>query len=53
MSEATITISVDEYMDLRQQAALSGMLMSELSELKGRLFVLESRLCDLECRCRQ
>ena len=53
MSEATITISVEEYMDLRQRADMNGMLMQELGEIRGRLFTLENRLFELEGRCRQ
>ena len=53
MSEATITISVEEYMDLRQKADMNGMLMQELGEFRGRLFTLENRLFELEGRCKQ
>lgn len=52
MSEATITISVEEYMDLRQRADMNGMLMQELGEFRGRLFTLENRLFELEGRCK-
>ena len=44
----TVTISVDEYFDLRMRAETNFFLSNELSELKGRFSEVERRLWELE-----
>ena len=50
MPEATVTISVDEYFDLRQKAEINGMLIKELGEIQGRLYDFDRRIFELEQR---
>ena len=50
MPEATVTISVDEYFDLRQKAETNGMLIKELGEIQGRLYDFDRRIFELEQR---
>lgn len=45
-----ITISVDEYFELRTKAEQNFFLMNELGELKGRFCEIERRLWELECK---
>ena len=44
----TVTIPIDEYFDLREKASMNGFLMSELGEVRTRLYEIERRLCELE-----
>lgn len=44
----TVTISVDEYFDLRQKAEMNGMLMERLGSLDGRMIDFDRRLYELE-----
>ena len=48
LNEATITISADEYFDLRQRAEANGILMQKLGELEGQLYDYDRRLWELE-----
>lgn len=48
MSEATITITIDEYFDLRQKAETNGLLMKELGEMQARLNDFDRRIYELE-----
>lgn len=48
MSEATITMSVDEYLALWQKAQMNDMFMLRLGEFEGRLCELEQRLKERE-----
>ena len=48
--ERTVTISVDEYFDLRNRAEMSAMLMDKLSFLEGRLCEYDRRIFELEQR---
>lgn len=47
-----ITISVDEYFELRTKAEQNFFLMNELGELKGRFCEIERRLWELECKAK-
>lgn len=53
MSEATITISVDEYFELRQKAQMNDMLMYRLGEFEGRLCDYDRRIFELEQRLKE
>lgn len=44
----TVTISVDEYFDLRQKAEMNGFLMERMGNFEGRLMDLDRRFCELE-----
>lgn len=44
----TVTISVDEYFDLRQKAEMNGFLMERMGSFDGRLMDLDRRLYELE-----
>lgn len=48
MNEATVTISVDEYIHLRQSAEISGTIMIELAETRARLNEFDRRIFALE-----
>ena len=52
MNEATITISVDEYFDLRCKAEMNNSLMIKLGEVEGRLYEFDRRLCEVEYKIR-
>lgn len=45
---ATVTITVDEYFDLRQKAEANLYLMTELARLEQRYNDLERRLWEIE-----
>ena len=45
---ATVTITVDEYFDLRQKAEANLYLMTELASLEQRCRDLERRLYEIE-----
>lgn len=49
-TEKLITISVDEYFDLRTKAEMNAMLMDRLGMLDSRLYEAERRLCELEAK---
>ena len=47
MSETnTVTITLDEYMDLREKANMNGFLMNELGRMSQRFFEIENRMAD-------
>lgn len=48
MTEATVTISADEYFHLREQAEMNIYLTRELSEIKTFTNNIEMRLYQLE-----
>lgn len=45
---ATVTISVDEYFELRTKAEANAFLMKELGELNERLYHLGGRVYEVE-----
>lgn len=47
-TEKLITISVDEYFDLRTRAEMNAMLLERLGMFEGRLNEAERRLWELE-----
>ena len=47
-NENTVTISADEYFNLRQKAELNGFLMVELGEMRQKLNDLDNRLYHTE-----
>ena len=51
-NENTVTISADEYFNLRQKAELNGFLMVELGEMRQKLIDLDNRLYHAENRIR-
>lgn len=44
----TVTITLEEYMDLREKASMNGFLMSELGRTEARFQEIDRRLLDLE-----
>ena len=52
-NENTVTIPLEEYMDLRHKADMNAYLMSELGETRQRLFEFDRRLFDVEDRVRE
>lgn len=44
----TVTISVDEYFDLRQKAEMNGFLMERIGRFEGQLMDMDRRLYELE-----
>ena len=49
MSEMNVvTISLEEYMDLKEKAAMNGFLMMELGRMDTRFMECERRLNDIE-----
>lgn len=44
----TVTISVDEYFDLRQKAEMNGFLMERIGRFEGRIGDIDRRLYELE-----
>lgn len=44
----TVTISVDEYFDLRQKAEMNGFLMERMGRFDGQLTDMDRRLYELE-----
>lgn len=44
----TVTIPLDEYMDLREKASMNGFLMTELGRMEARFQSLERLLFELE-----
>ena len=49
---ATVTITVDEYFDLRQKAETNAYLVKELAILEARCDELYRRLLEVEMRIR-
>lgn len=47
-NENTVTISLDEYFDLRQKAEMNGFLMNELGRMESRFVNLERMVCDCQ-----
>lgn len=47
---ATVTISVDEYFDLRSKAEANLFLTTKLGEIENRLFDFDRRIFELETR---
>lgn len=45
----TITISIDEYFDLREKAQMNMYLVERLGQMDGEIHELNRRLIDLEC----
>lgn len=45
---STVTITIDEYFDLRQKAETNLYLMTELARLDARLNEFDRRLWDIE-----
>jgi len=43
----TVTISVDEYFDLRQKAEMNGFLMERIGRFEGQLMDMDRRLYEL------
>ena len=51
MSEvATVTITVDEYFDLRSKAEANLFLTTQLGEIGNRVYELDKRLFELETK---
>lgn len=46
----TVTISVDEYFDLRQKAEMNGFLMERMGKFDGQLMDMDRRLYELESK---
>lgn len=46
----TVTISVDEYFDLRQKAEMNGFLMERMGRFDGQLMDIDRRLYELESK---
>lgn len=44
----TVTITLEEYFDLRQKAEMNGFLMNELGKMEARFQDIDRRLFDLE-----
>jgi hypothetical protein len=44
----TVSIPVDEYVDLRLRAGMCDMLLSKLSEIEGRYYDFERRIWEVE-----
>lgn len=47
-STNTVTITLDEYMDLREKANMNGFLMNELGRMNERFYGIYERLWKLE-----
>lgn len=45
---STVTITLDEYIDLREKAQMNGFLMNELGKMEARFQEIDRRLYDLE-----
>ena len=44
----TVTITLQEYFDLRQKAEMNGFLMAELGRMEARFQEIDRRIWDLE-----
>lgn len=49
----TITITLGEYMELRDKAAMNGFLMNELGRMEARFQEIDRRLWEIERRGRE
>ena len=49
----TVTITLQEYFDLRQKAEMNGFLMAELGRMEARFQGIERMFCDLESEMRR
>jgi len=49
----TVTITLDEYIDLREKAQMNGFLMNELGRMEARFQEIDRRLWDLERKVMQ
>ncbi len=47
---STVTISVDEYFDLRQKAEMNGFLIERMGRFDGQLMDMDRRLYELESK---
>ena len=45
-----VTISLEEYMDLREKAAMNGFLMTELGNFRSEIMEMHRRMGELERR---
>lgn len=45
----TITITVDEYFDLRQKAEMNCFLVAQLGEIRKKILNIENKMFVLEC----
>ena len=45
---ATVTIPIDEYFDLRTKAEANMFLMTQIGDMQNRLYELDKRLFELE-----
>lgn len=52
-NESTVTITIDEYFELRQKASMNDFLMVELGRLNECLTQHDRRLFELEDRVRE
>ena len=52
-NENTVTISADEYFNLRQKAELNGFLMVELGEMRQKMNDFDNRLYHFENEIRR
>lgn len=43
----TVTITIDEYFELRTKAEINSMLMKELGEIRGAFCDIDRRICEL------
>ena len=48
--KATVTITLEEYFDLRSRAEANLFLIKELGSLENRLFEFDKRLYEIEAR---
>lgn len=44
----TVTITVDEYLDLRQKAEMNCFLMTQLGEMREKIFNIENKMFALD-----
>ena len=45
---ATVTIPIDEYFELRQKSEANMFLMTQLGEVQNRLYEIDKRLFELD-----
>lgn len=46
----TVTITLEEYFELRQKAEMNGFLMNELGRIQQQMNEFERRLCECEIK---
>ena len=49
----TVTITLQEYFDLRQKAEMNGFLMTELGRMEARFQEIDRRIWDMEADMRR